>query len=136
MENFIYCAVDIPQALSDIHTYLSLTIAAPADDVIIFYQHKDVTEIENNLSKESVCVCEWFVDNKLSIHFSEDKTKFILFSTEKNLPAFNITFNNNRIKQFHTVEYLGCYLDANLGGESMAMKSIQIFSSYVDKMSS
>ena len=31
-------------------------------------------------------------------------------------------FYDNRTKQFHIVEYLGCYLDANLNGESMAMK--------------
>ena len=33
---------------------------------------------------EFVNVCEWFVDNKRSIHFGEDKTKCILFSKEKN----------------------------------------------------
>ena len=63
------------------------------------------------------------VDNKLSIHFGEYKTKYILFSKEKNLP--NITYKNNRIKPFNIVEYLGCYLDANLSGESMAMKSLK-----------
>ena len=68
-------------------------------------------------------MCEWFVDNKLSIHFGEDKTKCIIFSKEKNLSGLNITYENNRIKQFHIVEYLGCYLDANLSGESMTVKS-------------
>ena len=37
----------------------------------------------------------------------------------------NITFNNNRIKQFQIVEYLGCFLNANLSGESMTMKSLK-----------
>ena len=37
----------------------------------------------------------------------------------------NITYDNNRIKQFHKVEYLGCYLDANLSEEPMAMKSLK-----------
>ena len=31
-------------------------------------------------------------------------------------------FDNNRIKQFHTLEYLGCYLETNLSEESMAIK--------------
>ena len=28
-------------------------------------------------------VCEWFLDNKLSIYFGEEKTKCIFFSKEK-----------------------------------------------------
>ena len=101
---------DIPQALSDIHTYLY------ADDTSIFYKHKDVEEIENVLNKEFANVCEWFVGNKLSIHFGEDKTKCMLFSKDKNLPALNIMYENNTIKQFNIVEYLGCYLETNLSG--------------------
>ena len=69
-------------------------------------------------------VCDWFVDKKLSIHFGEDKTKCILFSRGKNLLELNITYNNNRMKQYHMVEYLG-YLDANLSGESVVMKSLR-----------
>ena len=44
---------------------------------------------------------------------------------KKNLPELNMTYNNNKIKQFHLIEYFGCYLDANLNGESMAMKSLK-----------
>ena len=99
------------------HTCMWITLA-------FFFQHKEVAEIKNVL-KEFVNVCEWFVDNKLSIHFGEDKTKCILFSKEKNLRGLNITCKKNRTKQFHIVEYLGCYLDANLSGESMTMKSIE-----------
>ena len=55
-------------------------------------------------------MCEWFVDNNLSIHFGEDKTKCILFNKEKNLPGLNLTYKNNITKQFDTVEYVGCYL--------------------------
>ena len=36
------------------------------------------------LKKEFMNACKWFVDNKLSIHFGEDKTKCILFSKVKN----------------------------------------------------
>ena len=93
---------DISQALSNTHTYLY------ADDTSIFCQHKDVMEIENVLNKESANVCERFIDNKLSIHFGEDKTKCILFSRDKNLPKLNITYNNNRTNQYGMVEYLGC----------------------------
>ena len=105
---FLLYINDIPQVLSDTHTYLY------ADNTSIFYQQKGVAEIGNVLNKEFANVCEWFVHNKLSIHFAEDKTKCILFSKEKNLPVLNITYKNNRIKQFDILEYLGCYLDAHL----------------------
>ena len=98
----------IPQALLNTHRYLY------ADDTSIFCHHKNVKEIENVLNKEFANVCDYFVDNKSSIHFGEDKTKCILFSRDKNIPELNITFNNNRIKQYRMVEYLGCCLDANL----------------------
>ena len=67
----------------------------------------------------------WFVDNKLSIRFGEDKRKCILFSRDKNLAELNITYNKNRIKQYRMVEYLGCCLEANLSRESTAMKSLR-----------
>ena len=41
------------------------------------YQHKDVKEIERNLNKDFRDVCDLFVDNKLIIHFGEDKTNTI-----------------------------------------------------------
>ena len=43
------------------------------DDTCLIFQDKDITEIETALNKN------WFVDNKLSIHFGEDKAKSILF---------------------------------------------------------
>ena len=42
---------------------------------VLFYQYKNVTEIENALSKEFKNVYGWFVDNKLSIHFGKNKNK-------------------------------------------------------------
>ena len=81
---FLLYINDIPQALSNTHTYLY------ADDTNIFCQDKDVTEIENVLNKEFANVCDWFIDNRLSVHFSEDKTKCILFSRDKNLTELNM----------------------------------------------
>ena len=43
----------------------------------ILYQNKGIHKIDNPLTKEFATLYEWFVDNKLSIHFGEDKTKFI-----------------------------------------------------------
>ena len=48
-----------------------------ADDSCLVYQHKEVDKIEQELTKNFSNICEWFLDNKLSIHFREDKTKSI-----------------------------------------------------------
>ena len=46
-----------------------------ADNSYLVYQHNDVSKIEQNLNKIFSEICDWFVDNQLSIHFGEDKTK-------------------------------------------------------------
>ena len=78
------------------------------NDTCIFYQH------ENVLNKEFSSLCQWFIDNKLSIHFGEDKTKSILFSKTRGLKEINISFAGHSIKQHETIEYLGCQLDSKL----------------------
>ena len=67
----------------------------------------------------------WFVDDKLSIHFGENKTELILFSKTKRPSKVNINYRNHNIKQYHTAEYLRCHLDSNLSSESMAKKVFQ-----------
>ena len=72
-------------------------------------------------------MCDWFVDNKLSIHFGEDKTKSIIFSTKnkvKRAGQLNIKYKNVEIKQHSKVTYLGCILDETLCGESLALHVI------------
>ena len=51
-----------------------------ADDPCLVCQHKDINEIEKQLKVDFSNICDWFVDNKLSIHFVEDRTKPILFA--------------------------------------------------------
>ena len=72
-------------------------------------------------------LCDWFVDNKLSVHFGEDKTKSILFGSKhkiKNSKPVNIQNNDIKIKQYSKVTYLGCILDETFSGESMAIHVI------------
>ena len=66
---------DIP---CQIVTHTCMRTALP-----FFYKQKNVTEIKNVLKKKFANLCERFVGNKLSIHFGEDKTKYILFNKEK-----------------------------------------------------
>ena len=51
-----------------------------ADDTCLICRLKDITENETVLNKHFSMLCDWFVDNKSSIHFGEDRTKSILFS--------------------------------------------------------
>ena len=45
-----------------------------ADDTCLLFQHKDLERIKEELTKNFSNICDWFVDNKLSIHFGEDET--------------------------------------------------------------
>ena len=116
---FLLYVNDLPQSLLDAGSYCY------ADDTCIFYQHEDVKKVENVSNKEFSLLCQWFVDNKLSIHFGEDKTKSILFSRTKSLKEINISFTGHSIKQHETVEYLGFQLDSKLSGEAMASKVLK-----------
>ena len=65
----------MPQAVnSDLLLY--------ADDTCLIYTGKDINTIEEQLNTDFSSLCDWFVDNKLSVHFGEEKTKSILFGTK------------------------------------------------------
>ena len=62
-----------------------------ANDTCLVCQHKDINKIENQLNEDFCTICDWFVDNKLIIHFGEDKIKLILFTSKfkrKNIKNF------------------------------------------------
>ena len=95
-----------------------------ADDSCLVYTGKDIKTIEDNLNKNFNSLCDWFVDNKLSIHFGEDKTKSILFGTKRRLKCdlqLEINRGDVKIKQHTEVKYLGCIFDSNLSGGGMAV---------------
>ena len=50
-----------------------------ADESCIVVQGNVVIEIEKQLNGDFTNSCEWFADNRLNIHFDEDKTESILF---------------------------------------------------------
>ena len=98
-----------------------------ADDSCLIFTGIDIKEIEEKLNKNFNSLCDWFVENKLSIHFGEDKTKSIVFGTRrrlKNLDALDIRRGDIKIKQHNVVEYLRCILDNTLLDISMCNKVI------------
>ena len=65
---FLLYINDMPQAVK-------CELLLYADDTCLIFQHSDINEIEIQLNKNFSLICDWFVDNKLSIHFGDDKTK-------------------------------------------------------------
>ena len=47
------------------------------------YQHKDIANFEKVFNEDFENICDWFVDNKLSIYFQDDKTKSILSASKR-----------------------------------------------------
>ena len=117
---FLIYVNDMPQAVkSNLFLY--------ADGSCLIFQGKDVIEIEKQLNRDFANICEWFVDNRLSIHFGEDKTKSILSASKhkiKKVPKLKINYKNIQIKQHSKVTCLGCILNETMSGESMALKVI------------
>ena len=107
---------------------VSLTLFLYTDDSCILHQHKDVVQIENRLNEDSENLFDWFIDNKLSIHFGEDKTKSILFASKRraeNIRQLNVKYKNINIKQHSEVTYLGCVLDETMFRSANGVKSHQ-----------
>ena len=85
----------------------------------------DVIGTEKQLNEDFTNICEWFVDNRLSIHLGEDKTKSILFASKrkiKKVPKLNKNYKNIQIKQHSKVLPVGCILDKTMSGELTALK--------------
>ena len=63
---FLIYVNDMPQSVDcDLFLY--------ADNTCLGFADKNIDTIENNLNKNFNSLCDWFVENKLSIHFGEDK---------------------------------------------------------------
>ena len=108
--------------INDVSQAVKCDLFLYEDDTCLVCQHKDINEIEKQLNKDFESICDWFVDNKLSIHFGDDKTKSILFATKfkiKKVRKLNIKYGDIQIKQHSKVKYLGCMLD-----ETMALSVI------------
>ena len=73
-----------------------------ADDSCLIFQHEEVEEIERILNNDFENICDWFVDNKLSINFGEDNTNSNLFASQskiKTIKKLNIKYQDIEIKQ-------------------------------------
>ena len=113
--------------INDMSQAVKCNLFLYANDTCLVFQHKDINEIEKHLNKDFESICDWFVDNKLSIHFGDGKTKSILFASKFKIKKFrklNIKYGNIQINQHSKVKYLGCILDETMSGETMALSVI------------
>ena len=111
--------------VNDISNSVDCDLLLYADDSCLVFTGPDVKTIEVNLNRNFNYLCDWFVENKLSIHFGEEKTKSIIFGSRKmfkNLDTLDIKRGDINIKQYTSVTYLGCELDQYMSGESMVTK--------------
>ena len=98
-----------------------------ANDTCLVFQAKDLDYISKKLNSEFNKLCDWFVANKLSIHFGDDKTKSILFSG-KYRPGddkLKIARGTTEKAQHKEINNLGCLFYEKCTGESMALKVIE-----------
>ena len=120
--------------VNDMNQAVECNFYLHADDSCLLFQLKSATEKKQQLTKDFSNICDWFVDNKLSIHFGEDKTKSILFSSKRNLKLveeLDIRYKEIKIKQHKHVNYLGCVLDETMSGETMALIVIEKINFFV-----
>ena len=115
---FLLYVNDMPQAVN-------CALLLYADDTCRICTGKHIKTIEDQLNKDFNPLCEWFIDDKLSIHFGEEKTESILLGTIKRLKNsrnLDMQYKDIKIKQHAKVTHLGCILDSNLSREAMATK--------------
>ena len=87
--------------INDIPQSVDCELLLYAGGTYLIFQHKDITEIETTLNKNFRMLYDCFVDNELSIHFGEDKTKSILFGSKnkiKNSKPLSIQYNDIKTK--------------------------------------
>ena len=95
--------------------YMQMILAKFSNTVIL-------KKLKSKLNKKFSLICHCFVNNKLSIHFREDKTKSIIFSIKRKIRKsshLNIHYKDIKIKQYAKLTSLDCIRDETPSGESI-----------------
>ena len=103
---FVLLVNDLPKVTS------SCSLLMYADDTVLFYSHKDVSDIERKLNQDLSSIDAWLSDN--SLFLNREKTECLLFGTRGKLSAvnsFNITIKGHAITRVSEFKYLGVVLD-------------------------
>lgn len=107
--------------INDIQAVCEGELFLYADDAALLIADKGSNSIQAKLGDECIKVKEWLADNKLLLHLG--KSESILFGSNYNLrreEELIIKIDNHVLANKSSVKYLGCVLDRNLNGQSMA----------------
>ena len=89
-----------------------------ADDTNLFYSHKNLSFLIDQVNHELLKLSDWFAANRLSINF--EKTKFMIFRPKQkscNVDV-NIVLSSHQISLTNEVSFLGVILDEHLSWKS------------------
>ena len=84
---------------------LNQTYFLYANDTCLIYSNKSASVVEERLNIDFNSLCDWFEDNRLSIHLGVDKTKSILFSKRRKKENIHINRGDTTIIQ-HTKNFI------------------------------
>ena len=103
--------------INDLHTEVTeCKILLYADDTVVYFSHKNVSDLENILNEEVNKVAKWMSNNHLTLNLKKGKTESLLFGTAKRLskessPRINIKINGEFVNHTLQYKYLGVLLD-------------------------
>ena len=86
-----------------------------ADDANLFYEHKSLQQLQENINSELINSNTWLCANKRSLNI--EKSNFILLrSPQKKLQdsSFNPKLCNKQLKREYCIRYLGVLIDSHL----------------------
>ena len=85
-----------------------------ADDTNIYYESKDLKELEKTVNGELKKLTLWLNVNRLALNVK--KTNFVIFRSPKKTPDHNVTLlmNKSALEQKDHVKYLGVLMDQHL----------------------
>ena len=86
-----------------------------ADDANLFYEHKSLQQLQENINSELINIHTWLCANKLSLNI--EKSNFTLFHSPQNKlrdSYFNRKLCNKQLKREYCIKYLGILIDCHL----------------------
>ena len=107
---FLFYITDLPNISKKIKLMLY------ADDTAIFFESKQINELQQIIEEATPHICLWLQMNKLSLN--TDKTVFQLYTNTAAENSLTVRLNNVEIKNENIVKYLGMYLDSNMNWSS------------------
>ena len=102
--------------VNDLHLKLhKCDLLMYADDTVLYYSDKNMSNIENILNHEANIIHQWITENCLILNLKKGKTEFIVYGSRlSNQPKCTININLTEINNPDNYEYLGVTLDKHV----------------------